>query len=210
QESTEMGNIAFGLKSLLYSTECSALSAGLLVEAPTSGDFFLIAPTFPVTQDAWCFTPYLAALSRPTENLFVQGFASYRMPAAGEQLIGIANMREPHILMLDASAGYWLVDNCCDRVVTALAPTIELHYTTPMDIVEPGGLTGSQLYGRRDDLELTAGMTAVVHDRATVSAGFAFPLRSNFGTAAGATPVTDWTDRMFDWSFMLQVNVFRR
>ena len=126
---TSFGDLAFGIKALMHSDRRSAFSLGLRVEAPTTDQFRLSNDpgigNITIDNDAWYFTPYIAALLTPSDNLFVQGFLSYRMesgestrevetPGPSNPAIVIDN--EPDCLMADIAIGTWLYrDRCANR-----------------------------------------------------------------------------------------------
>ena len=204
----EFGNVAFGLKALLWERESAAISAGLLVEAPTANDVVFtsaLAGQGRLSNDAWYFTPYLGARMTRGDNFFAHAFASYRMPTADNRQffngVGVdgQDYDVQDLLMLDGGVGYWLRRQDCGRV-RGIAPTIELHYaTTTTDSREAfNGFT----INRVDSLNLTAGVTALVGERGTVALGVNIPLNDNDSPGFGPT------DRAVDWSLGVQVNLF--
>jgi len=210
-EEIELQNIAFGLKALLAETETAAYSVGVRLEAPTADPIRNVPGTFDITIDneAWAVTPYAAVLLTPTDNLFLQGFASYRMQTTGNQLTSTAiifaneKVREPAYLNLDAQLGYWLYRNHGGSGITGLQSSLELHYTASD---EPYQTTLANAVfnapgGGVDMLNLTAGLTALLNDKTTVTAGMVLPLTIP-NTVTSSFP----TDRFMDWSLMLQVN----
>ncbi len=103
--------------------------------------------------------------------------------------------------MVDAGVGYWLFRNDPrSRIVTGLAPTIELHYTTFTEDQHPA-LFSHVYFNRIDMLNLTAGATAELRHGGTVAVAMALPLREN--TYPGGTLKTD---RSMDWELIVQYN----
>jgi hypothetical protein len=126
-------------------------------------------------------------------------------------------IREQTLMQTDLGVGYWVMRRG-DGWLTGLAPTLELHYTTTLNdadirtlplaprsgnlavasaaggLPEPNPVVGN-LRNRLDILDLTVGATFLFSDRATVAAGFAFPLRQG-------------DDRTFNWEFQFQVNYY--
>ena len=209
------------------------------------GDFsdndieILRARDFHISNDTWSLSPFVAFLATPTERFFAQGFLQFDFPLnesridyteaaiintePGEvhfdSLLASDSIREQTLMQVDLGTGYWLIKNRHDSWLTALAPTLELHYTTTLDnadlrvlpiapksgnlaVVGPGGapipepnpIVGNQR-GRVDILDLTFGATFVIGDRLTVANGFSFPLRSG-------------DDRTFNWEYLLQINYY--
>ncbi len=119
------------------------------------------------------------------------------------------------LMHINWATGYWVMRDPNANWLNGLAPIFELHYTTTLrnanivqlpgdgstDVVggttlvaEPGPQVGN-LQNRLDILNLTAGATALVANRATVTTGFVFPLRQG-------------DDRLFNWEFQLQLNYY--
>ena len=117
------------------------------------------------------------------------------------------------------AVGYWVMRRPGCQWLTGIAPTLELHYTTTLDnadirvlpianksgglsvvgpngapVAEPNSTVGN-LRNRVDILDLTVGTTFEFNSRATLAAGFAFPLKGS-------------SDRTFDWEFQLQLNYY--
>ena len=206
-EETEMGNLAFGFKYLLHRSENSALSAGMMFEAPTSANIetnFMGTPFTRRAQDAWHITPYLGMFHEHGEALYYHGFLSYRMPTTADGWSFTAgDIRQPNIFMADASVGYWLIKNPHNRFLTGLTTTTELHYSTT---TEPHQQV-SRFYGQTDHLDLTVGLTAILRNESTIAMGFSFPLRNN--SNATVPGLSGPTDRLSDWTFMTQFNVYQ-
>ena len=177
--STAFGDLAFGLKGLLYQTERVAMSAGLRVESPTNDEVVQPGPTrvfySSLNDDVWNFTPYVAALAAPSDRLFLQSFISYRLNTGDIETstgnFGVATtIREQTLFMADLSVGYWVYHNRCKRGLTGLIPTVELHYTGAFD--QESSFTGgaqsntetNRLIGSSDVLNLTAGLTALFNE----------------------------------------------
>ena len=114
------------------------------------------------------------------------------------------------MISADASVGYWLYRNDCQRGLTALVPTLEIHYQSQTE-GDASRSFSDLVYGRyMTNLSLTAGITAIVGERLTASAALVTPLRSNidipaFGPLSGLN--TD-TARNYDAQLAVQVNYF--
>jgi len=207
----EFGDLAFGIKGLLHNSDSLAVSLGLRVEAPTRQDVLIENSETRLNDDVWHFTPYLAMQSSLTPNLFVNGFAAYRLNSTtmnASSNAGTNSIREPTYLMVDGSVGYWLIRRPHRRGLTGLASILELHYTTTPereDLLRREGIptTGVAL-GHTDYLNLTAGLTSRWNERVSVTGAFAVPLRSNAIYSNNA--VIGPTDRTYDWSFLLNLD----
>ncbi|MCO6042843.1 transporter [Aeoliella sp. ICT_H6.2] len=215
---TAFGDIAFGFKYLLHRSEQSALSAGLRVEAPSNAEITQPDPTSvfynTFEDDVWNFTPYVAFLAAPTERFFVQSFVSYRLNTGYLEIPATDfAIREQQLFMADLSAGYWLYRNRCKRGLTGIVPTVELHYTgafndeTTYSSGTPTTSYVTNVIGKSDVLNLTAGVTTYFNDRMSISTGVAIPLRDN-PTPYPATTSSIGTDRRYDWALMANLNYY--
>lgn len=205
------GDLAFGLKYLLFQNHRAAFSAGLRVEAPTNDEIVETTGTnlwyTSFSDNVWHFTPYAAMMLTPSDRLFFQSFLSYRLNSGKlDREPGFTDIREQTFLMADLSMGYWLYRNPANRGLTALVPMVELHYTGAYDEEDPADTVNGILIGHTDVLNLTAGVTAFFNDRFSMTAGAAVPLRDkptdNFGT------ITFGSDRRYDWSLLVNVNYY--
>jgi hypothetical protein len=134
------------------------------------------------------------------------------------------HLREQALMHVDVGTGYWVVRNPEARWVTGLAPTLELHYTTTLNSADIVNLprdssaipissffdptkgfqvnTRSEVQptvgnrrGHVDILDLTAGTTLYVANRATLATAVAVPLRTG-------------DNRTFDWELQVQLNYY--
>lgn len=212
-EDYEFGNLAFGLKLLVADTQSFAASVGVQAEAPTARDqgFRTVSgATQLIPNEAWYLSPYAGMLWAPTERLFTQMFASYRARTGANSVAPGATLITQDLAMLDAATGYWLrrcpAQGHRGQGLTGIAPVMELHYltTTEDDVVRGSASTLTQdIYGRRDQLNLTAGTVFEFNARHTVAVGLSVPLRDN--PYPGGAP----TDRSFDWDLAVQFNLYR-
>ena len=213
------GDLAFGLKALLWKVNGRAFSAGLRVEAPTAPDIS-ISEVPPAVEshfdmDAWYFTPWIGAQWTPGNRWFASAFGSYRLdtgPISISTPVRDVNIRQPNYLSVDVAMGRWIVQRPGQRGITSLAPTLEMHYTTTTNrgtVFDPGLQniydTGRR-YGNTDYLNLTAGMNGTINDDWQFGLGVVAPLRTSATDGEGDFD----TDRNFDWALMLNVNYYFR
>jgi hypothetical protein len=202
----ELGNVGVGLKGLLWSDGIQFVTAGLLVELPTADDRVnLLGGTLP--NEAWYFSPYLAALYVPTERWFLQGFTSVRLATDSNQEVGLnREFTGPDMFMLDVGTGYLLMERR-EGLLRAVTPTIELHYTHSLEEFESAfPNTYAAAIGRFDMLTLTAGATLQLGADATLAGALAVPLRDGASSVTGFGP----PDQQYDWAFLLQLNMYCR
>ena len=219
----QFGDLAFGLKALVWEDEDKAYSAGVRIEAPTGPDFNLPSPGLNpgLDMDAWYFTPWIGGQWTPGTNWFASGFLSYRLnsgPITNRRadLLTPApsiNVRQPTYLFADLAIGRWIVQREGQGGLTSLAPVVELHYTTTPT-------TGSVLSGRdfdyvsgstlghTDYLNITGGLNGTFNDDWQFGIGGALPLRT--GAISGPNNFSWNTDRTFSWGLMANLNYYFR
>jgi len=213
------GDLAFGLKALLWEGNGRAFSAGLRIEAPTAPDISISeVPPGVVSHfdmDSWYFTPWIGAQWTPGNRWFASAFGSYRMDSGPIDISTVTrdvSIRQPNYLSVDVALGRWIVQRPCRRGITSLAPTLEMHYTTTTTrgtVFDPGFQnvydTGRR-YGKTDYLNLTAGMNGTINEDWQFALGVVAPLRTSTTDGQGDFD----TDRNFDWAIMLNINYYFR
>ena len=206
----ELQNIAFGLKTLLLANDSKAISAGVRVEAPTKEDI-MTASGFTVPNEVWAVTPYLATLINLNDDLFFQAFASYRLQT-DDYTTSSPDLpfREPNNFDLDAQLGYWLYRNSGASGLNGLQAKTEIHYTGTFEPYQfsTNFADTPENRGETNQLNLTTGLTAIMNDRTTITAGIVLPIRegASFNQAGLVRPHP--SDRFFDWQANLQVNYY--
>lgn len=207
-KATQFGDIAFGLKALLHQDRNHIISGGLRFEVPTSQEISVLLNNYTLDDDVWHFTPYLAA-NWTSSNWFANGFLSYRMNSMGMTLrtpLATTILKEADYLNADLAIGRWLVCRPRQRGLTAVAPTLELHYSTtttseriPNSLVtNTNNLTG-RLIDSSDYLTLTAGVHSRWGQNLIAHTGVFVPLRRN---VQSVSIYPHPTDRTFDWGIM--------
>lgn len=215
-EGTEFGNLAMAVKAILLQGRSSTLSAGLGIVFPTgsdsevffddgSGDLFPLAS---VENEAVHLQPFLGYLWTPNDRLFAQFYTQLDFDANGNttQIRGVeGRLQDQSLLFLDMNIGYWAYRNPNARFVKAVAPVIELHYSTTMESPDaaPAGDDGIT----PEDYEIaTITNPAFRQDLLNLTGGLHFRLfRSSLLTVAGGVPLRDNLDRDFDAEFTVQM-----
>ena len=209
-DATEFGDMALAFKRTLIRREDFILAGGLGLVFPTGPAWKFVDATgvaAEVRNEAIHLGPFLGAAWRPNDRLFFLCFAQLDFDTHGDTVltngggtldkVGVFN--EQSLLFLDFSMGYWLYQNPNARWLTAIAPMVEIHYTTTlqnMDSVTDGAGTvigppsGS---GRRDILNLTAGLHFQMGSLSTL-------------TVAAVAPLTIGENREFDCEVLAQYN----
>src|SRR5262249_41195700 len=138
-------------------------------------------------------------------------------PAATNLAVG-RRITEQTLSHLDWNVGYWVYRDPDARWLTGIAPAFEVHYTSALDNAErvqlpndgstminpkdptglqipaPGPVVGGQR-NRLNIVDLTAGTTFLIRDRATLATAF-------------SVPVSNGRNKTFDWEFQLQLNYY--
>ena len=206
-ESTEFGNISFAFKRLLFRNQCSALAVGLGVVLPTGDDSVLLDSGVPqaiFNNDSFYIQPFLGYYRQPNERLFWQFFTQVDFDANGNRVVipgtgifgtgsdQVQTLQDQTLLFLDFSMGYWLYKNDARRrYLTGVAPMLELHYTTTLQDQDLGNFGVFERIGRRDVLNLTAGLLFQIGQMSSLRVAAVSPLREDF-------------DKIFDAEFGLQ------
>jgi hypothetical protein len=199
-EGSEFGDLAFGLKILLWETQTCAISTGLQFEAPTARALGFVGSDL-IRNEAWYLSPYVGALWTPNDRLFSQSFLSYRARTGANPTDLGAEFATQDLLFIDSSLGYWMRKRE-GRGITGIAPVAELHYSTTTEDDALGSYT-REFYGSREMLNLTAGTVFELRERHTLSLGMTLPLNDN--PLPGGLP----TDRAYDWELAVQLNMYR-
>ncbi len=207
------GNVLLVTKALLGECDCFAWSMGLGIELPTGRDATAGTDqlTFNVENEAVHLHPYLAFVWTPTCKLFFESFTQLDVTTKGNRVTAfdlnsestqfLGNTHTPHLLFVDAAAGYWLYcDDPCRRF-SSLAAMAEVHYVTAVEDGEPLEATLGV-----DDYFLCDG---VVHHGGIDVVNLTLGLHAECGPCkslriAGAFPITD--SQLFSSELILQFN----
>jgi hypothetical protein len=170
-----------------------------------------------VQNEATHLQPFLGAAWRPNDRLSFLLFTQWDFDARGNtvfmrdqgSLNEVGVFQEQSLWFIDFNVAYWLYRDPCARWITGMAPILELHYATTMQNedqvngplgtvglppnVETPGPPGTGPHGRRDVLDLTAGLQ--------------FELgRCSSLTVAGVAPLKTGLDRDYAAEFVVQFN----
>lgn len=211
-----LGNISLTLKSLLYESQTTAVSAGIMLDLPTgpnvSGTMYY--SPYQLQNESVHLGPFVGALYEPNEDWFFQGFLQVDIDPNGSSFLvqdlfdppaQVGTVQDQTLLYLDISAGRWLLRRP-GSLCTGVAGLVELHYTTTLqdaDLVRVSGadlpvlfnyLEVGNLYNRSDVLNLTTGLHFQFARGLDLRVAGAVPLRS------------PESDRCFDFEAIAQVN----
>jgi hypothetical protein len=162
---TSVGDLSLILKAIICRTadDNGLLSAGLAITTPTGPDSF--ANDGYTRSHGTSFQPFLGYLWY-YNNCFVQGFSSIERSTAGKESTVVFNDIGVGVFLFDAPGG--------DCVVTAVAPTVELHTTTPLTHV--GEVSFGHPTRVPDLVDLTAGVNLTFCENTRLALGVVIPL----------------------------------
>lgn len=165
---TNFGNLVAIAKAVLWEDRPagSLLSAGVVVSFPTANDQKLD----PGLSTLMYFQPF-SGFILTSGDLFLQGFSSLTLPVARPESI---------IAFNDIGVGYYVYrDATGSRLISAVAPTLEMHYTAPIRRADPrANLFGDFVDDLRvhNTVDFTFGATLELKNRATLGLGLALPV----------------------------------
>ncbi len=164
--STALGNLTLFWKRVLLIDEetGSLLSGGLAVTPPTATSRFAGAPFFSPNRIA-TLQPFLAFYLN-LDKAYVIGFSSIDIPM---------NSSQPLMYYNDLSVGYFLFrDYESQRLITAIAPTVEVHVNTPLNHSNPYSAT--DLNGTAEIVDITSGLNVGIRERSVLTMGAVVPV----------------------------------
>lgn len=192
-QGTVFGDMSVTFKCLVYQQESLAISVGTMVDLPTAptGAFNAFGTTLTINNNSVHVAPFVGFVYRPCcSNFFALGFVQADVDCNGDPVRtsfveGDPRLRDPSLLYLDLSMGYWLLreDQLCCRYLTGIAPTVELHYTTTLQnahgVSDDFGDSITPLYAGTDCLSLTGGLHFQMGPRSMFTVAAALPLRDS-------------------------------
>ncbi|QDU60158.1 hypothetical protein Pan216_09950 [Planctomycetes bacterium Pan216] len=210
-DQVEFGNIGFNLKALLYATQNFGISVGSGLAIPTADDVTVRDTANDVlvriNNQSVHLMPYIGAVFAPNDRFFAQGFLQADFGTNGnavwEDLDGIGGLNKAGVLTdqtlgyIDASIGYWVMKHRDYGVLTAVAPMLELHYTTTMgqvDRIQQGSFVIGDFAANQDILNLTTGVSLELFGRANAVLAAGTPLKGGI------------SGRQFDWELQAQIS----
>src|SRR5208283_1804169 len=144
----EIGDLTMALKCLLLQMDTFAFSGGLAMTVPTAkgSQYFLssgspgFAPTpfMTIANKSVHLMPFFGGLWTPNDRLFAIGYFQVDVDVNGDPVnvgtTGLGSFRDPTMLYLDLSLGYWIRrSDCAEEFVTGVAPIAELHMNQTLD-----------------------------------------------------------------------------
>ncbi len=165
---TATGDLSIFAKYILEQNKQtgSLVSVGMAITPPTGPGRFAGAPwTFGLNSTY--VQPFIGFIWN-NGNFYVHGFSAFDFPISTNDVTLMYN---------DIGCGYYFIkSNDASKLITGLAPTIELHVNTPLNHrkwYNPFDLAGSA-----DSVNLTYGVNIELHRRAILSTALVTPLTS--------------------------------
>jgi hypothetical protein len=207
----EFGDLRLTQRFLLWNGPLVHVGSGLGMYLPTGNATRVSAtdgtPLVRIPNQSITLSPYLGALFTPTDRLFGQAWVVFDFDTNGNPveintdgtgLSNVGRIRNATNMQWDGQLGYWVYRNRSSSLLTGVAPFLELHYATTVqnqDLVEAGAFVVGDLRNRVDELNMTAGLTALFGNRSLLQLGVVVPLR--------------WgDDRSFNVQFGVRANFF--
>ena len=193
----------------MYQGNQAALSGGLGVICPTADgvgvSFANGGQLVQIDNQSYHLQPFLGGYYRPSDRLFMQGFAQADVDANGNSValnstgLGLQNagrLYDSSFLFLDWSLGYWLLKGANAPVLPvssfhengqitqqyhplSLAPTMELHYARSLgktDSITAGPLQVGNFTDTVETLTMVLGTNLVIGQNTNLGLGYATSL----------------------------------
>jgi hypothetical protein len=215
--STELGDLRFALKALIYRGDFLNVSIGSGVTVPTASDLVVnivnnngqTVNLLRLENDSVVVEPYIAMLFTPNDRVFAQLWASVGGDVSGSPLVvnpevirttsGV-RFYDRVLVAVDGQIGFWMLRSDSARL-RGLAPFLELHWNHGIDVIDP--LTFGTGQG------IAAGGGTVGKNELNLTVGATFQFWNNLlVTVGGAAPLLPEGDRSFDAQFGVRVNWF--
>ena len=188
---TAFGNIPLVFKQVLWSGDDAFLSGGVAVVTPTAPEAVIHTPsllTYVVRNESVHLDPFVGVLFKPDPRVFIEGFLQVDMIANGDAVFqnvaGTLNKlgvyQAQTLMSVDLKAGYWLYRGPEANILTGVAPSVELHYTTTLQNADTAGPVTNP-FNHADVLDLTAGLHVELDRGTDLSVGVSVPLKTTAG-----------------------------
>jgi hypothetical protein len=160
------GDLTLGFKYAFVNNKenGNVLSGGLSITVPTGQSTPVpsggsINPVF--------FQPFVGGLYN-SGDAFVHGFSSIFVPT---------DSRDVTVWFNDIGVGYWIYrDNTNRGMISAVAPTFEVHVSTPLNHRFPGAATDPNVVGFADIVNLTMGGTVFMRSNSSLGVAYTMPV----------------------------------
>lgn len=188
----EMGDLFTTFKILLAQEDTWLLSCGVSVTAPTANDLLVTlrqdSDLVRIQNQAVHVMPFIGWRRQPSERWFWQGFMQLDVDAGGYRVLandlgnglrGVGRIHDATSLYVDLGWNYLLYEAPSSTGISAVIPTVELHYNRSLESTEAINTGGFQI-GRVDSdiqqLNMSLGSTFFFGNRRSVTAGYVNPI----------------------------------
>ncbi|MFO0915417.1 MAG: hypothetical protein U0795_20815 [Pirellulales bacterium] len=188
----ELGDLFFTLKFLLVQTDRWAFSTGLSFTAPTADDLVVSvrnqSDLLRVQNQAAHIMPFVGWRQQPGERYFWQGILQLDADAAGYNILAnnlgnglqsVGRIHDVTMMYLDMGWYYMLRQSSSGRGITAIVPSVELHFNRSLgstEAVTTGGLQVGRVDHDIQQLNGAIGTTFFLGNNKTVTLGYVNPL----------------------------------
>jgi hypothetical protein len=203
-QGTQFSNLAVATKLLLISRRRFALSTGLGTTFPTGNNFRLLDSSGTVElasmqNQSVHLQPFLGFVTTPGGRAFLQGVAQVDVDVNGNPVwlngAGYGRIQAQPLLYTSLSGGVWIYENPCARLLSGVAPIIELHYTSTLKNTDQLSGQFSNILNRQDFLNLTGGTTFALGQRSYLTLAGTVPLRTFPGRGFNGETVIQYVRR---------------
>ena len=213
-EGTVLGDVSIIPKYLFAKSDTWAASVGLSITLPTApdaSDTELASDEITyIKNESLHLQPFVGLLLAPSSRLFSISYIQLDFDANGSPVtttqplggptVFDGRLRDPTLMYVDISVGYWLFDARDESrnswllggYVSGIAPIAELHYTTSLQPFTTHVTSITSEFAREDILDLTAGLS------------FQLGPMSNLTVAGCAPLLTSTRDKDFDSEIIVQ------
>jgi len=219
QRSSQLGNIAFSSKFLMFRDEFKSFTLGLGGLLPTAPNGSVSADTqkiFEIHNQSISLLPYYAINLNPDDRTWLTFFSQADFILNGDRVSSFIDddgfstldpftsekYNQQHLLAFDLSLGRWIYRNPTATFFRGFAPFFELHYTTTLNDTDEV-IAGSPFESDGDRLLNVANRLDILDTSVGFRAQFGSEL---FLTASFVAPLRTGDDKSFDSEFNLNLS----
>jgi hypothetical protein len=164
--STAMGNLTIYVKHIFcYDKETGSVASGGVAVSPQTGPGSFAGAKFLSPNSSTSIQPFFAFLIN-RDRLYFQGFTAIDVPTDPAQATLLYN---------DLGLGYFVYrDNVSNNLITAIAPTVEVHVNTPLNHI--GGYNPLDNNSTPDIVNITSGLNTRFRQNSILTMGVVTPV----------------------------------
>ena len=159
--STSMGNLTIYAKHIFaYDKETGSVASGGVAVSPQTAPGSFGGARFLAPNNSTSIQPFFAFLLN-RDRLYLQGFTAINVPTDPSQATLLYN---------DLGLGYFIYrDNTSNNLITAIAPTVEVHVNTPLNHI--GGYNPLDNNSTPDIVNITSGLNTRLRQNSILTMG---------------------------------------